>query len=108
MFSDVLLTVDYDRTLTDTNAVVPQRNLEAIRYFMENGGTFTVNSGRSVPLTRCFRDIVPVNAPLLLFNGSAWYDLAGETLESSSPIEDRKSTRLNSSHKRLSRMPSSA
>ena len=87
MFSDVLLTVDYDRTLTDTNAVVPQRNLEAIRYFMENGGTFTINSGRSVPLTRCFRDIVPVNAPLLLFNGSAWYDLAGETLESSSPID---------------------
>ena len=87
MFSDVLLTVDYDRTLTDTNAVVPQRNLEAIRYFIENGGTFTINSGRSVPLTRCFRDIVPVNAPLLLFNGSAWYDLAGETLESSSPID---------------------
>lgn len=73
-FSDVLLTVDYDRTLTDTNAVVPQRNLEAIHYFMDNGGTFTVNSGRSLPMARCFRDVVPVNAPLLLYNGSAWYD----------------------------------
>ena len=81
MFSDVLLTVDYDRTLTDTHAVVPERNLEAIRYFMENGGTFTVNSGRSLPLTRCFRDMVPVNAPLLLYNGSAWYDLAKGELE---------------------------
>ena len=73
-FSDVLLTVDYDRTLTDTNATVPQRNLEAICYFMDNGGTFTVNSGRSLPMARCFRDVVPVNAPLLLYNGSAWYD----------------------------------
>lgn len=78
LYSDVLLTVDYDRTLTDTNAVVPQRNLEAIRYFMDNGGTFTVNSGRSLPMARCFRDSVPVNAPLLLYNGSAWYDTKEE------------------------------
>ena len=87
MFSDVLLTVDYDRTLTDTNAVVPQRNLEAIRYFVENGGTFTVNSGRSLPMARCFRDIVPVNAPLLLFNGSAWYDLEKDELENGYEID---------------------
>ena len=80
LYSDVLLTVDYDRTLTDTNAVVPQRNLDAIRYFMDNGGTFTVNSGRSLPMARCFRDSVPVNAPLLLYNGSAWYDTKEEKL----------------------------
>ena len=73
-FDDVLLTVDYDRTLTGPDSTVPQRNLEAIRYFMENGGTFTVNTGRSVPMTKAFRDIVPVNAPLLLYNGSAAYD----------------------------------
>ena len=75
MFSDVLLTVDYDRTLTAPDSTVPERNLEAIRYFMENGGTFTVNTGRSIPMTRAFRDVVPVNAPLLLYNGSAAYDL---------------------------------
>nr|MBQ8244595.1 HAD-IIB family hydrolase [Oscillospiraceae bacterium] len=75
IFSDVLLTVDYDRTLTATDSTIPQRNLEAIRYFMENGGVFTVNTGRSLPMTRVFRDIVPVNAPLLLYNGSAAYDL---------------------------------
>ena len=80
LYSDVLLTVDYDRTLTDTNAVVPQRNLDAIRYFMDNGGTFTVNSGRSLPMARIFRDSVPVNAPLLLYNGSAWYDTKEEKL----------------------------
>ena len=75
MFSDILLTVDYDRTLTATDSTIPQRNLEAIRYFMDNGGTFTVNTGRSLPMTKVFRDIVPVNAPLLLYNGSAAYDL---------------------------------
>lgn len=74
-FSDVLLTVDYDRTLTAPDSSIPERNLTAIRYFMENGGAFTVNTGRSVPMTRAFRDRVPVNAPLLLYNGSAAYDL---------------------------------
>lgn len=74
IYSDVLLTVDYDRTLTAPDSTIPQRNLEAIRYFMENGGAFTINTGRSVPMTKVFRDIVPVNAPLLLYNGSAAYD----------------------------------
>ena len=80
IFSDILLTVDYDRTLTAPDSTIPERNLEAIRYFIENGGAFTVNTGRSVPMTRVFRDRVPVNAPLLLYNGSAAYDLAERKL----------------------------
>ena len=80
IFSDILLTVDYDRTLTATDSTIPERNLEAIRYFIENGGAFTINTGRSVPMTRVFRDRVPVNAPLLLYNGSAAYDLGEKKL----------------------------
>ena len=80
LYSDVLLTVDYDRTLTAPDSSIPQRNLDAIRYFIENGGAFTVNTGRSVPMTKAFRDIVPVSAPLLLYNGSAAYDPATGTL----------------------------
>ena len=74
MFSDVLLTVDFDRTLTDPDSRIPEINLRAIRFFMTNGGTFTVNTGRSVPMCRKFQDLVPVNAPLLVYNGAAWYD----------------------------------
>lgn len=73
MFSDVLLTVDFDRTLTGPDSVIPERNLQAIRYFMENGGSFTVNTGRSVNTFRAQMDLVPTNAPLLLYNGSAAY-----------------------------------
>lgn len=80
IFSDVLLTVDYDRTLTAPDSTIPQRNLEAIRYFMDNGGAFTINTGRSVPMTRVFREKVPVNAPLLIYNGSAAFDLAKNEL----------------------------
>ena len=74
LFSDVLLTVDFDRTMTAPDSSVPQRNIDAVRYFMENGGTFTVNTGRSVPMAELFINAVPVNAPLLVYNGSAWYD----------------------------------
>ena len=87
LFSDILLTVDYDRTLTAPDSTIPQRNLEAIRYFIENGGAFTVNTGRSVPMTKVFRDIVPVNAPLLLYNGSAAYDLSTGKLDFCHAIE---------------------
>ena len=80
IFSDVLLTVDFDRTLTAPDSTIPLRNLEAIRYFMDNGGAFTVNTGRSLPMTKVFREIVPVNVPLLLYNGSAAYNLEANTI----------------------------
>lgn len=74
LFSDILLTVDYDRTLTAPDSTIPQRNLDAIRWFMENGGAFTVNTGRSLPMAQAFKDKVPVNAPLLLYTGAVAYD----------------------------------
>ena len=80
IFSDVLLTVDFDRTITGPDSKIPQRNLEAVDFFMKNGGTFTINTGRSVPMTKVFRDRVPVNAPLLLYNGSAAYDVSEKKL----------------------------
>lgn len=74
LFSDILLTVDFDRTLTAPDSTIPQRNLEAIRYFTENGGAFTLNTGRSVPMATRFIETIPANVPLLLYNGSAAYD----------------------------------
>ena len=87
LFDKVLLTVDYDRTLTAPDSTIPERNIEAIRYFMENGGAFTVNTGRSLPMTKVFRDKVPVNAPLLLYNGSAAYDLQKKQILNPALIE---------------------
>ncbi len=88
MFSDILLTVDFDRTLTAPDSTVPQRNLDAIHWFMENGGVFTVNTGRSVPMTVLnLWDQVPVNAPLLLYNGSAAYDLKTGRITRCNPID---------------------
>jgi len=88
LFSDVLLTVDFDRTLTAPDSTIPQRNIEAIGYFMENGGAFTMNTGRSIPMSmRNILGIVPHNAPLLLYNGSADFDEETGRLTRFSPLD---------------------
>ena len=80
LFSDVLLTVDFDRTLTAPDSTIPERNIEAIRWFIDNGDAFTVNTGRSLPMVQRFKDKVPVNAPLLLYNGAAAFDVQRDTV----------------------------
>ena len=80
-YADLLLTADFDRTLTAPDSTVPERNCQAIRDFMAQGGAFTVNTGRSLPMYSAHRFSVPVDAPLLLYNGSAAVDRdTGEVL----------------------------
>ena len=74
MFSDVLLTVDFDRTMTGPDSKIPQRNLDAVAFFTANGGTFTINTGRSVASFQKHLGKVPVNAPILMYNGSARWE----------------------------------
>ena len=74
LFDDVLLTVDFDRTMTAPNSSVPQRNIDAVTYFMENGGAFTVNTGRGMATFWKYLDTIPHNVPFLMYNGSAAYD----------------------------------
>ena len=62
-FSNIMIASDFDRTLTDPQDRIPQVNLDAIRYFMDEGGIFTVASGRSIPLFRQRAALFPVNAP---------------------------------------------
>ena len=73
-YSDFLLTVDFDRTLTAPDVTIPRANLDAIRRFMALGGSFTLNTGRSIPMFRDYLDTIPHNAPMLLYNGAAWYE----------------------------------
>ena len=70
IYSDILLTVDFDRTLTAPDNTIPQRNLDAIRYFIANGGAFTVNTGRSSLHCGPILDKVPINTSLIVSNGA--------------------------------------
>lgn len=87
-FSDILFTADFDHTLSGPDGSVPQSNIDAIRYFIAEGGRFCINSGRSLELLRGKLEIVPVNAPCICFNGAACYDYATETLLYAVPLPD--------------------
>lgn len=87
MFSDILLTVDFDRTMTASDSTIPLRNIEAIEYFIANGGAFTVNTGRSVPMAQAFLGKFPLSAPLILYNGSCAYDPNSGKLSQIHPID---------------------
>ena len=82
-FDGVLLASDFDNTILNTELprrtgcpILPisQRNVEALRYFMDNGGRFAVATGRALPAFRIFAEQVPMNAPAVVCNGGALYD----------------------------------
>ena len=73
-FDNILMTADFDRTFTDENTEMPPANFEAVREFEEEGGLFTINTGRSVPMFRKFMYKIPTSAPLILYNGAGTYD----------------------------------
>ena len=73
LFENVLISSDFDRTFTDMAGEIPARNLEAVAYFVENGGTFTLNSGRSFVTARERFQKIPLNAPIILYNGAATF-----------------------------------
>ena len=84
-FTGLLLASDYDNTLTYTEEAlrlcrpmppVSKANQAAIRYFMAEGGIFSVATGRAKPAFEAVADGVPMIGPTVLFNGAAIYDFS--------------------------------
>ena len=84
-FDGVLMASDFDNTMAYTEGAlragtpIPPLSAEnrgAILYFMEEGGTFSVVTGRSLPSFDQVRSDIPMNGPTVLFNGAAIYDFA--------------------------------
>ena len=82
-FDGVLIASDYDNTMVYTEGslrtggampAISQENREAVAYFMAEGGTFSVATGRALPSFDKVRHGVPMNGPTILFNGGAIYD----------------------------------
>ena len=73
-FDGVLLVSDFDDTLYGTDMRITPENVEALTYFTSRGGIFTVATGRARPNFAPHADSVPINAPVILSNGSALYD----------------------------------
>ena len=90
-FDGVLLASDFDNTLLYTEdslrtgapvPPLPERNREALKYFMAQGGRFAIATGRALPAFLRHAGDVPMNAPGVVCNGAAIYDFEkGECLD---------------------------
>ena len=75
--SGILLVSDLDGTLIGENFVVPQRNLDAIARFQQEGGSFAIATGRSILSGGHYAELTHPKGPtwinVLLLNTSKDY-----------------------------------
>lgn len=73
-FEGLLLITDLDGTLLRNDKTISKKNLNAIQYFMSEGGIFTFVTGRIPAGAHIVYDIIKPNAPCGCINGGGIYD----------------------------------
>lgn len=73
-FEGYLICSDWDGTLSYNNGV-SEKNVRAIKYFQENGGLFTISSGRHYKFLSNFYEFVKPNTPVISLCGTLIYDV---------------------------------
>lgn len=86
-FDGILFLSDFDNTILYTagalknEGVIPEmsrRNIEALEYFMAEGGRFGVATGRAMAAFSQYAPLVPTNVPAVVNNGAGIYDYGKE------------------------------
>lgn len=86
-FKNVLLASDFDGTLTRSDGVIDEKVISAIKYFISEGGNFTVCTGRIHQGFHLF-DEAYINSPVIMGNGAMLYDCKNEKILYENPIGD--------------------
>lgn len=69
-----LLVSDIDGTLNDKSMKLPSVNKSAIERYVENGGTFTLCSGRNLQSLSIHYNKLGIKTPAIFLNGAGIYD----------------------------------
>lgn len=77
IFDGCLLLSDIDGTLV-YDGEIPEENLRAIKHFTDNGGLFSIATGRSVEATRPYAVQTGANCGVVVSNGAIIYDYNSE------------------------------
>lgn len=73
-FSGCLFVSDMDATLLTDSHEISEKNRHAIEYFINEGGCFTVATGRMPKAVRAYMPSLHINVPAILHNGAQIYD----------------------------------
>ena len=85
-FSNVLLISDLDGTLIGENFQIPQRNLDALKRFQEQGGQFAIATGRTIQSAQRYVSLTHPTAPCIILNGAAIYDYSCHKIVWDNPL----------------------
>ena len=73
IFDGCLLACDVDGTIIENGYINP-KNVEAVEYFMSEGGFFAISTGRSVTAISCITNELKRISPSVVSNGCMIYD----------------------------------
>lgn len=85
-FAGKLIISDLDGTLIPRGGVISPENRGAVRYFVEQGGRFTIATGRTPEAAAGYVEGLPINAPGIFFNGAMLYDWEREQVLKTMPL----------------------
>lgn len=88
-FDGYLLISDMDGTLIDNSGKISERNIEAIKKFQNYGGKFGVATGRTIESAKKYISKLPVDMPVILYNGAKIYDFNKEAVLFEVALEDK-------------------
>lgn len=89
-FEGMILACDMDGTLLDDDRQISQENQQALRYFTQEGGRFSLATGRAPQAIQPYIPQMPFNAPYSLLNGSLILDSSHHVLHCAGMPEDTK------------------
>ena len=72
-FNGYVIYSDLDGTLLNNNKEVSHENRKAIDYFIENGGRFSVATGRAFQAVKEYIEGVNIDIPAIVYNGGMLY-----------------------------------
>jgi HAD-superfamily hydrolase, subfamily IIB len=77
-FEGYLLVSDMDGTLIDNDGKISAKNINAINRFVEQGGIFTIATGRMLESAKRYLHLIDINIPVILYNGTKIHDYTKE------------------------------
>lgn len=90
IFDGIVLVSDMDGTMINKEKKISEKDLRAIEYFKENGGLFTIATGRMLPsANRYAKDLKP-SLPIILYNGCKIYDYSTNSMILEYSLEDER------------------
>ena len=72
-FDGILICTDFDSSVA-WRTVIPEENVKAIKYFKDNGGLFSLITGRSPSVLQLFCEDAMPNTYVGVYNGTMVYD----------------------------------